>query len=104
MRPHGRWGESPRPRRSATSAREPVSSPRRRNGRRETYVVDLRPSDLDPYPRLGRDLATAAPGGGARPRRGGGCALARGRAGAGPGGGGGGAAATVSAARARRLR
>src|SRR3954471_5284325 len=46
-------------RRSATSAREPVSSPRRQNGRRETYVVDLRPSDLDPYPRLGRDLAAA---------------------------------------------
>src|SRR3954452_22858820 len=46
-------------RRSATSAREPVSSPRRHNGRRETYVVDHRPSDLDPYPRLGRDLATA---------------------------------------------
>src|SRR4051794_597742 len=46
------------PRRSATSAREPVSSPRRHNGRRETYVVDHRPSDLDPYPRLGRDLAT----------------------------------------------
>src|SRR3954469_22750915 len=59
MRPHGRWGESPRPRRSATSAREPVSSPRRHNGRRETYVVDLRPSDLDPYPRLDRDLAAA---------------------------------------------
>src|SRR4051794_21160391 len=59
MRPHGRWGESPRPRRSATSAREPVSSPRRHNGRRETYVVDSRPSDLDPYPRLDRDLAAA---------------------------------------------
>src|SRR3954453_5698491 len=57
-RPHGRRGESPRPRRSATSAREPVSSPRRHNGRRETYVVDHRPSDLDPYPRFGRDLAT----------------------------------------------
>src|SRR3954469_23249456 len=56
MRSHGRRGESPRPRRSATSAREPVSSPRRQNGRRETYDVDLRPSDLDPYPRLGRDL------------------------------------------------
>src|SRR4051794_23958374 len=46
------------PRRSATSAREPVSSPRRHNGRRETYVVDHRPSDLDPYPRHGRALAT----------------------------------------------
>src|SRR3954451_11324881 len=46
-------------RRSATSAREPVSSPRRHNGRRETYVVDSRPSDLDPYPRLDRDLAAA---------------------------------------------
>src|ERR1700754_1458285 len=53
----GRRGESPHSRRSATSAREPVSSPRRRNGRRETYVVDHRPSDLDPYPRAGRDLA-----------------------------------------------
>src|SRR3954453_6718507 len=41
-------------RRSATSAREPVSSPRRQNGRRETCVVDSRPSDLDPYPRFGR--------------------------------------------------
>src|SRR3954467_12451010 len=46
-------------RRSATSAREPVSSPRRHNGRRETYVVDSRPSDRDPYPRLDRDLAAA---------------------------------------------
>src|SRR3954454_2593828 len=46
-------------RRSATSAREPVSSPRRQNGRRETCVVDSRPSDLDPYPRFGRDLGAA---------------------------------------------
>src|SRR3954464_12514197 len=46
-------------RRSATSAREPVSSPRRHNGRRETYVVDSRPSDLDPYPRLDRDPPAA---------------------------------------------
>src|SRR4051812_26946607 len=43
-------------------ARLPCASPSAHlvgaNGKRETYVVDHRPSDLDPYPRLGRDLAT----------------------------------------------
>src|SRR4051812_7739844 len=43
-------------------ARLPCASPSAHlvgaNGKRETYVVDHRPSDLDPYPRHGRDLAT----------------------------------------------
>src|SRR4051812_7673871 len=43
-------------------ARLPCASPSAHlvgaNGKRETYVVDHRPSDLDPYPRFGRDLAT----------------------------------------------
>src|SRR4051794_3859015 len=38
----------------------PSAHPVGANGRRETHVVDHRPSDLDPYPRTGRDLAQAA--------------------------------------------
>src|SRR3954454_7268934 len=47
-RPHGRRGESPRPRRSATSVREPVSSPRRRQ--RKKGDVRGGPQALRPRP------------------------------------------------------
>src|SRR5918999_1085277 len=47
-------------RRSAISQREPVSSPRRQGERRKGVPsVDVRPSELDPYPRAERDLGSA---------------------------------------------
>src|ERR1700752_3699115 len=48
-----------RERRSATSPREPVSSPRRHKRRKGVRSVDARPSELDPYPRSDRDLGSA---------------------------------------------